>query len=159
MILESENVKLVPFSEPWNMEYLWTLIQQCRFNKIRSREAFEACQQFGRHYWIGYTKAGERGGVVFLNYIPQINMWTLDAYRDDLFHWGIQARKDWSFEAGKLVCNFFFQNKMCDILFTAHSRNNIHATRVCKRLGFKENDSIDIENIVPGHILLAKLGE
>ena len=136
-VLKSENVELVPFSEPWNMEYLWSLIQQYRFNTVKEKAAFEAVQEFGRYYWLGYTQAGLTG-VLYLNFHPAQGIWTLDAYRDDRMLRKVREQKTWSFEAGKLVCKFFFDSKICDILYTMHREENILATRICERLGFEK---------------------
>ena len=135
--LKSENVILAPFSEPWHMEYLWSLIQKYRLNTISGKALFETAMAYAKHLWIGKTKDGLILGVIYLSHLPG-NMWTLDAYRDDSMLRTVKEQRQWSQEAGELVCKYFFDLKICDSLYTSHRKENKLATKLCERLGFKK---------------------
>lgn len=139
MILESENVKLIPFSEQWNMEYLFQLMGQYRFEKdLLPRAKYEEAVQNGKYFWLVYSSDGVLGGVIYLCYHKDADRWSLDGYRDDVLARSIKNQKHWSLEAGKIVCNYFFSLNTCDILFIGIDARNILEKKLCERLGFKE---------------------
>jgi len=139
MILEGESVKLVPFSEPWNMEYLFQLMAQYKYEKdLLPRAKYEEAVRNGKHFWLVYSSEGVLGGVIYLCYHKDADRWSLDGYRDDILARSIRDQRTWSLEAGELVCNYFFSCRVCDILFVGLDARNKLEVRLVESLGFKE---------------------
>ena len=132
-VLKSANVELIPFSEPWNKEYLYELMRSYPFDEGVGRDA-----SAGEMFWLGYDSFGVLGGVVYLCYHETVDRWTLDAYRDDKLMRGFREQKRWSEEAGKLICEYFFSLKVCDILYSAVDDRNKLAIKLLERLGFEK---------------------
>ena len=107
IILTGENVKLVPFKSPKDKEYLFTLMRQYKFEKGILNDHERAVKN-GVFFWLVYSSDGILGGVIYLCYHPGADRWSLDGYRDDKLARSLKKQKAWSYEAGELVCKYFF---------------------------------------------------
>lgn len=139
-------VTLVPITDNRSdMNYLFNLMPKYRFN-IGDRAGKEKLTyKYGKHFWVGRTESfvgSVRGGVIYLCYLPEYGIWTLDAYRDDELMRALNRRGDYSLRSGKLVIDWFFKTYKRD-LFTVHDVRSRAATIVCRRLGFSKKTICD----------------
>lgn len=118
-----------------NMKYIGDLAKRNRHRR-GTDEAIETALQYVVHAWAGQAY-GVRAGVVFLCFIPEVHVWTLDAYKDDELLKMINHKGDFSYRAGRLIMDWFFANIEADELYIIHSQDNRGAKRLSKRLGFK----------------------
>jgi hypothetical protein len=135
MILTDGEIVLQPGAE---LEYFSELVQKYRFNCYNE---YGITKAFGniKHFWTGSTR-GIPGGVLFVHYVPALGRWFFDAYKDDEKLKNLDNRGDFSYKAGRLVINWFFEKGFSPELFTAHETANRGATLVCKRLGFRTEE-------------------
>lgn len=117
-------------------EYLLELSKRYKLNKLNDSELTRSLE-YVKHLWLG-ERLGTLAGVIYLCFIPNFNWWTLDAYKDDRLLKSLDNKGDFSYRAGKLIIDWFFENKIDSTLYTVHEEANRGATIVCKRLGFKE---------------------
>ena len=137
-VLRSNNVELVPFSEPWNMEYLYQLMKSYPYDEGLDNYPYSRAKNSGRMFWLGYVKPGVLAGVAYLCYHKDVDKWTLDAYRDDRMLRTMEHQKTWSEETGKLLCDYFFSLGLCDILYSGVDVRNKLAIKLLERLGFEK---------------------
>jgi len=136
MILEDDVVRLEPFKTKDDYKYLVDLAMKCKYTRLTRDEAEVAVLKYPIMAWNGHEKkTNKKIGVIYITKAPI--SWMLDAYRDDKLVKEIDNTADYSFHAGKLVCDYAF--KFTKTLVTCHAFDNRAATIVCKRLGFKED--------------------
>lgn len=133
-VLKDNDILLVPGSMKENKDLVLKFAMGDRYSQTPEPQ-LERGLEFVKYLWLG--KANEEiGGVLFLCFLDHMNWWTLDAYKNDKHD---NADGNYSYRAGKLVMDWFFQNiESADELHTIHRRANHAATKVCERLGFKE---------------------
>lgn len=131
--LTDGNLVLTPATLEEAKDLILVMAGQDRFNKT-PREELERGLEHIKHVWF----AGVNGvliGVCFMTRLPNLNWWTFDAYANE----NIDNRVgDDSFRVGRLVTRWFFDTHGCNELYTMHRTKNRAATRVCRRIGFKE---------------------
>lgn len=128
--LSDRELKLIPSEDK---EYIVYLANR---NKYHLSEVIGTSLDYIKHIWLGEVE-GERAGVIYLCYLPNVCWWTLDAYKEDEALRKINPRGDFSYRAGKLVLKWFYEN-IGKTIYTGHETLNRGATLVCKRLGFEE---------------------
>ena len=134
MKLTDREIELEPSTVEDNREYLLKLAVQDKFNRTDLDKLTEGLKLI-RYIWVGRAH-GIRGGIVFICFIPSLNFWTLDAYKEDHALRLVNTQGDFSFRAATLVIDWFFKTHAED-LYTIHRVENRGATIVCKRLGFE----------------------
>ncbi len=135
MTLTDGVVFLKPFKTEEDREYLYRFV-----NAEEKRMTYEMSFRYVRDCWVGETKEGIRGGVVYLSYYPEYDWWVLNAYRDNRVLARLE-RRDWSSRAADLIINHFFlceKYKNYDRLYTLHARRKKIISEMVKRKGFQE---------------------
>lgn len=148
-VLHTDGLWLRPIADSEDFDYLFTLMEKYKYSiKDFKQRSIDATFKFAKHIWIGFANFGDsvvKGGVIYLQYFPHLNKWSLDAYKDIDAMRGSDPEKDFSFLAGRLVVKWFRLNYPGQSLWTAHDRRNRKATNVCKRLGFIETEVLGTE--------------
>jgi hypothetical protein len=135
-MLEDDIIRLEPFDLDDEIELVLDLVMACKFTNLTREMAKEALYAHPTLFWMGIDKrTWDIAGVIYLTQLPQ--GWSLDAYKDDKGMKAVDNSMDYSYRAGKLVCDYAMT--FTDRLFTAHAFSNRGATVVCKKLGFKED--------------------
>lgn len=133
--LQSQRVELRPAAKSEVLEYLLELIQKYQFNTQGPKSARLLIEKIGQYFWIGYAD-GIQGGVAYVSYIPDLDMWTFDAYQDR----DVTDKMEnvaWTYEAGKLAIPYIL-DRITPVIWTMHDVRNRAASIVCRRLGFME---------------------
>jgi hypothetical protein len=140
-ILQNQKVRLQPFENEEDFEYLLGLTLTYKYDKGFPKEfKRKALELFGHLFWTLY--AGDtRVGVVYTSYMPNFG-YTIDGYRDDEVAKRIDNKISFSYEAIKLVTDFMLNN-ITDILWTTHDIRNRGATIMCKRYGYIVEKEMD----------------
>jgi len=138
MILQEWDITLTLTED---REYLSELIRKNKYSLLNDR-GIQKLLEYVRYVWVG-TTGGIPGGVLFFCYYPSVNRWTFDAYKEDELLKSIDNKGNFSYRAGKLVLDWFFQQKFSETIFTMHDVTNRGATIVCKRLGFRPVECSD----------------
>jgi hypothetical protein len=141
VILKNDLVSIKPFTNEDDFEYLLTLAQQYKYNKLSLQEARITLDKCGKFFWTGYIEDKVRAGVAYVckYYTPNNTvMWTFDAYRDDELVKAYNRKIHYTYEAGKLLVPWILEN-ITPMLWTAHDVRNRAATMVCKEIGFVED--------------------
>lgn len=136
-ILKMGELELRPPVDDYE-HYFRYLVGQYRFNHD-DPGIFKRAVDHIKHFWIGYLEGSDQPlGCVYLSHFPDLKAWTLDAYRDEVIakDAGRRARQ-WSFMAGKLATNYYFNTLGGDWIWTTHDVRNKAATVMCESLGFK----------------------
>jgi hypothetical protein len=116
-------------------DYLFELVKKYKYNQVKREEVEFLIRRWGLHFWMVCDReTGIEGGVIYLSEIPSLG-YSLDAYRDHEVSKTV-GNKNWSYQAGKLVVQFYHEH-YDEVLFTTHSVRNRAATIMCKRLGFE----------------------
>lgn len=141
-LLEDEVISLKPFTRMENYDYLVHLISTYRYSHfITDSDIKNMLCRANTHCWTAYDKqSGFSFGVIYLTQLDKT--WTLDAYRDEPMTTILGNGNEYSYRAGKLVCDYFF-SEVDKVLLTAHSVKNRAATIICKKLGFKTHKVYD----------------
>jgi len=121
-------------------DYLISLAGKYKYSSLPPEERRKALCYI-KHFWTGEAY-GHRAGVVYICRYPEVDWWTLDAYRDDDVLKEINTKGNYSYRAGKLVIDWFFEKKIAEDLLTMHDERNRAATLVCQKLGFEEDGFI-----------------
>lgn len=145
MILQDHEITL---EQTEDKSYLVELVKQNKYNLLND-QGIKKGLEYIRFLWIGRA-SGVIGGVLFFCYIPHLNIWTFDAYKEDQRLKNLDNRGNFSYRAGRLVIDWFFTTEITRELFTMHDQKNRGATIVCKKLGF---DTVGIEN---GFVIMRK---
>ena len=149
-VLKERELTLMPFDPhdgSHELKYFCNLVSKYEFNTIESQEKIiDIIDRYSKYLWLVELN-GVRAGSIFLMYFPAQDEWTLDAYADMQVGREINKHGDYSYRAGKLVVDYFFQNHKSPFLYTRHDVRNRAATRLCKKIGFKDVGSIFLEGI------------
>ncbi len=132
-VLTDGEIILTPGSLPEDIELVMKFALGDRYNQTPEEhlvKGLELCQ----YLWIGKAN-GVIGGVIMICFLDKLNWWTLDAYKNNEHD---NREGDFSYRAGKLVTNWFFENFDSNEIHTIHRTDNRGATKVCERLGFSE---------------------
>lgn len=136
--LKDSLVQLDPLSSSGDFEYLFSLMPKYRYNLGTRPQNRYLTIRYGRHFWVGRTDSfvGKvRGGVIYLCYFPQWDIWSFDAYRDDELLKALNRRGNFSYHAGTLVMDWFFKTYQKNLI-TVHDVRSRASTAMCRRLGF-----------------------
>jgi len=129
-----------------DFEYLMGLIPKYKYH-LAETDSRNVTLKYAKHMWVAFADVGQepkRIGVIYLQYFPESDRWTLDAYRDHLSD-SEDFRGDFSFRIGKLIVDWFCAHYPGLDLWTTHDHRNVAATKVCKRLNFRETEIVKIE--------------
>lgn len=143
--LQDDLVRLEPIVDSAGMKYLFSLMPKYKLDTNDHPSKIKVTLKYGKHFWLGRTESFVgmvRGGVIYLCYMPEYDIWTLDAYRDDQLLRALNRRGNFSYRSGKLVMDWFFKTYRKH-LYTVHDLRNRAATLVCRRLGFEEYSQPD----------------
>lgn len=140
-ILGDDVLRLEPFCDDSDENYLIDLIERNDYTKISRDDARRVLCTHETYCWVGYDKcACVKVGVVYLTRIG--DYWTLDAYRDEPVVKRLGNSYSYSYNAGRFVMDYYFEN-IGKVLYTAHYKSNRAATIMCKKLGFTVEREID----------------
>jgi RimJ/RimL family protein N-acetyltransferase len=139
-VLKDDVLTLIPSEDK---DYIYELAAKYKYNTIDSKDkAIAIIDRYVKEIWVGESE-GKRLGVIFLMYLPELDEWSLDAYVDD----AAKGKNEFSYRAGKLIMDYFFENHEDNLLSTLHDVRNKPATAMCKRLGFKALGSVFFDGL------------
>lgn len=142
--LRNNELILKPTSLEESREYILLLADEDRYKRTPVQE-LDTPLQYVQNVWIAEVD-GHRIGVLIICYIPELDWWTFDAYRDKNLD---NKLGDYSYTAAKFVLNWFFNNPpVYKEIHAMHTIPNRAARMMCKRLGFKDKSIIDQINIM-----------
>jgi hypothetical protein len=128
MILTDGDITL---EQTEDKSYLVELMGKDKYHVLDDKKL-----EYVRFLWVGRV-SGVLGGVIYFCYFPPQNWWTFDAYKEDERLKKLDNQGNFSYRAGKLAIDWFFEKGIAQELFTGHDIKNRGATIICKRLGFK----------------------
>ena len=131
--LRDGELILTPTTLKESEDYILKLACKDRYN-VTPKDQLARGLQYVKYVWIGKNSDGV-GGVLFMCYLDHMNWWTLDAYKEDSVD---NKQGDWSYRAGRLAIDWFFENHNVKELYTLHRTDNRAATKVCHMLGFED---------------------
>lgn len=140
-MIVSGDIQLVECPVDKSKDLLIEFASKDKHGKMEIPELVEG-MPLVKHVWLGKTR-GVIGGILFLCYLENRDWWTLDAYKNDKLLKEMNNRGDYSFRAGKMVIDWFFENKNVNRLYTIHDVKNKPATIVCERLGFETDGFLE----------------
>ena len=137
-VLQQGDLILMPFDPHDEIKYIMRLASLYRYHATKSEETVvDIIDRYGRIFWKGEIK-GESVGIIYLTYEPSYDEWQLHAYADMEVLKRLNPKGDYSYRAGRLAIQYFFDKFGNKYLYTVHNVANRAATIMCKRLGFTE---------------------
>ncbi len=137
-ILQNDKVKLIPFDNREDFEYLYSLIPLYKHNTTSWVEAKKLIDLYGLYFWTAYLNE-TKVGVACVCYFPKVDRYSLDGYRDDKAAKRVNNKVSFIYEAGKLITDYMLNN-ITNAIWTAHTVKNRGATIACRRIGFNEEE-------------------
>ena len=152
MKLENEIVRLELFKTELDFDYLLEVEKQDKYRyPIDSKFIRPLIKQYGIYFWKVYYKPKNlSAGVVFIlkrcDFFIFNKIYTLDGFRDETTAKQIDNKISCSYEAGKLVGDWFLLN-INDTLYSLHNIENKPASLLCIKLGFKKIIVLDMNGL------------
>jgi hypothetical protein len=146
MILQDHEIILTLTEDT---TYLTDIALRSKYNLLNERGFRKYILQYVKYVWIGETR-GIRGGVVYFCFIPGINQWVFDAYKEDEKLKVLDNKGNFSYRVGRILLGWFFERGIAQEIFTMHEVENRGATILCKKLDFK------IDNYHDGFVVLKR---
>jgi len=130
------DIALIPFDKPTDYDYLVSLAQGYKWNKLNREQMYELIKNYGRYFWKSYYK-DQLYGVGYICFNVDLNVWTIDLYRDDRLCKAIARKADLTYRPGVMLIKHIFETTDIDRLYGITDSQNRALLKVGKRLGFK----------------------
>jgi len=138
--LEDENILLEPFNDYKDYEYLFSLADKYKYNKVYDIKDKLKSVDNGIIFWKVKDK-GETLGVLFVCCFNGV--FTMDGYRDDEKAREVNREKSHLYH-GTVLASEYILNEYTNILWTTHDIRNRGATILAKKAGYKVDKEINI---------------
>ena len=140
--IHSGQIRMYPFFKSpiknRDYRYVTSLCKRYKYNTQNDEQIVKQIEEQVKYLWEVWLE-DVRVGVIFFRYMPEVNSFTFDAYRDDQLMKCLFNNPMHTFRAGKMALDWFEEKKIADKVFTIHDVRSRAATIMCRRLGFKKD--------------------
>jgi len=136
------EITLVPFDKPTDFDYLVDLAMKYKWNRVSREQMYRLLRNYGRYFWNSYYK-DQKYGVGYICYNDDIDIWTIDLYRDNALCKALDRKAEMTFRPGQVLIKHIFETTQIERLFGITDAKNRALLMLAKRLGFKFCRDID----------------
>ena len=135
-VLTFGEITLVPFSVQTDFDYLVELAMKYKWNRCTREQMYRLIRNYGRYFWNSYYK-DQKYGVGYICYNNDLDIWTIDLYRDDALCKRLDRKAEMTYRPGQVLIKHVFETTNIERLYGITDSLNRALIRLSKRLGFK----------------------